>query len=240
MPRLPFILRTPMVHFSAESARLDLLQQLRHRFGFDSFRHGQREVMEAVLLGRDVLAVMPTGQGKSLCFQLPATLTPGLTMVVVPADRVNERSGGCASRARYRGIGLSFRPVAAGTGSDHSGHASGKTPAVVFGPRADAARVVCAQFATGRALLACRRRGALHFTLGTRFRPDYLRLGELRRQTGFAALPCLDGNGHGPACSRTFETSWNFASPSRSSPVFGGRIFNSPYGSAPPRAKRCT
>ncbi|MBK8376952.1 MAG: hypothetical protein IPL14_03145 [Nitrospira sp.] len=55
----------------------DLSTQLSRTFGFSAFRAGQREVMEAVLARRDAMAVMPTGQGKSLCYQLPATLLPG-------------------------------------------------------------------------------------------------------------------------------------------------------------------
>ncbi|OAT87031.1 RecQ family ATP-dependent DNA helicase [Desulfotomaculum copahuensis] len=57
---------------------------LRRYFNFSSFRPGQREVIRAVLGGEDVLAVMPTGGGKSLCYQLPALLLPGLTLVVSP------------------------------------------------------------------------------------------------------------------------------------------------------------
>ena len=59
-------------------------QTLRTIFGFDSFRAGQAEIIETILDGRDVLAVMPTGSGKSLCYQLPALLREGLTIVVSP------------------------------------------------------------------------------------------------------------------------------------------------------------
>jgi ATP-dependent DNA helicase RecQ len=57
---------------------------LRERFGYDGFRPGQGEVVEQLLAGRDCLAVMPTGAGKSLCFQVPALLQPGLSIVVSP------------------------------------------------------------------------------------------------------------------------------------------------------------
>jgi ATP-dependent DNA helicase RecQ len=57
---------------------------LRATFGFEGFRPGQGEIIAAVLDGRDVLAVMPTGSGKSLCYQLPALLHDGLTVVVSP------------------------------------------------------------------------------------------------------------------------------------------------------------
>lgn len=72
----------------------DLSKQLHQQFGFSSFRPGQREVIDAVLSRRDAMAVMPTGQGKSLCYQLPATILPGLTLVISPLialmqDQVN-------------------------------------------------------------------------------------------------------------------------------------------------------
>ena len=59
-------------------------QILRTTFGFEGFRPGQAEIVAAILDGRDVLAVMPTGSGKSLCYQLPALLRDGLTIVVSP------------------------------------------------------------------------------------------------------------------------------------------------------------
>src|SRR5918992_2433107 len=63
---------------------MDLDASLRSLFGFPGFRPGQREACEAALAGRDVLAVMPTGSGKSLCYQLPALLRDELTLVVSP------------------------------------------------------------------------------------------------------------------------------------------------------------
>src|SRR6476659_648017 len=57
---------------------------LRTTFGFEAFRAGQGEIIATILDGRDVLAVMPTGSGKSLCYQLPALLRDGLTVVVSP------------------------------------------------------------------------------------------------------------------------------------------------------------
>src|SRR5271170_481230 len=59
-------------------------RSLRTTFGFGGFRPGQAEIVAAILDGRDVLAVMPTGSGKSLCYQLPALLRDGLTIVVSP------------------------------------------------------------------------------------------------------------------------------------------------------------
>ena len=53
-------------------------------FGYDSFRPGQREVVDTILSGRDCLAILPTGAGKSVCFQVPALMQTGLTYVISP------------------------------------------------------------------------------------------------------------------------------------------------------------
>src|SRR6478609_6076376 len=63
---------------------MDVSAGLREYFGFPAFRRGQREAVEAAVAGRDVLVVMPTGSGKSLCYQLPALMRTDLTVVVSP------------------------------------------------------------------------------------------------------------------------------------------------------------
>ena len=74
---------------------MDARAALRRHFGHDSFRAGQEEIVRAALAGRDLLAVMPTGSGKSIGYQLPALLLPGMTLVVSPLialmkDQVDE------------------------------------------------------------------------------------------------------------------------------------------------------
>ena len=65
---------------SIEKAR----EILKHRFGYDSFRMNQEPAIEAVLRKRDCVVLMPTGGGKSLCYQIPALMLDGLTVVISP------------------------------------------------------------------------------------------------------------------------------------------------------------
>lgn len=62
----------------------DAQDQLKKRFGYESFRPGQAQAVKAVLAHRDVLAIMPTGAGKSICYQIPACVLPGMAVVVSP------------------------------------------------------------------------------------------------------------------------------------------------------------
>ncbi len=103
-------------------SRVDLLTPLKKHFGYSEFRPLQREIIEDALAGRDVFALMPTGGGKSLCFQLPALLREGLTIVVSPlialmkdqvdalqasgiaATFLNSTRSGEGAKARWRGL----------------------------------------------------------------------------------------------------------------------------------------
>lgn len=64
--------------------QLNLLETLKHYFGYDSLRPGQKELMDGILQGKDVLGIMPTGAGKSLCYQVPALMLEGITLVISP------------------------------------------------------------------------------------------------------------------------------------------------------------
>ena len=57
---------------------------LKKYFGYETFRPGQHEIIEQILTGKDALAIMPTGAGKSICYQIPAMLLPGITLVISP------------------------------------------------------------------------------------------------------------------------------------------------------------
>ena len=62
----------------------DVLQVLKTYFGYTEFREGQEEIIREILNGRDILAVMPTGAGKSICYQIPALKLRGITLVISP------------------------------------------------------------------------------------------------------------------------------------------------------------
>ena len=88
---------------------------LKTYFGYDCFKPGQDQVIEAVLGGKDVLGVMPTGAGKSICYQVPALLVPGVTIVITPLislmqDQVKALNG-AGIHAGYINSSLSERQI---------------------------------------------------------------------------------------------------------------------------------
>jgi ATP-dependent DNA helicase RecQ len=117
-----------MVSGSPSGLRID--DVLLERFGFAGFRPGQRELIEAVLAGRDALGVLPTGGGKSICYQLPSILLEGLTVVVSPlialmkdqVDAFNRRKG--AALAVALNSSQSWSEAQATLGQVHRGEAA--------------------------------------------------------------------------------------------------------------------
>jgi ATP-dependent DNA helicase RecQ len=153
---------------------------LRRVFGFDAFRPGQAEIVEAVLAGRDTLAIMPTGGGKSLCFQLPALCRGGLTVVISPLIAL--------MRDQVRGL----QELGVAAGALTSGNTEAETEAVHRAlSRGELKLLYLApeRLASLGTMDMLRRAGVGLIAVdeahcvsqwGHDFRPDYLRIGELR------------------------------------------------------------
>src|SRR3990172_2739265 len=170
------------VGMSAGQAQLE--EHLRRRFGYSEFRPGQREVIETVLDGRDCLCVMPTGGGKSLCYQLPAVVRQGLTLVVSPlialmkdqVDQLRERQ----IPAAYINSSLDWEEQSRRI----AGMQGGQYDLVYFAPELFRSRRFTDALARTKLTLLAVDEAHCISEWGHDFRPDYLRLGRVREQLG--------------------------------------------------------
>jgi ATP-dependent DNA helicase RecQ len=159
----------------------DLLSSV---WGFDAFRPGQEEVVEAVRDGRDVLAIMPTGGGKSLCYQLPALCRDGLTLVVSPLIALMRDQVRALQQAGVAAGALTSTNTGEETAAVHDALVSGTLKLLYIAPERLAAGGTLAMLRRARVGLIAVDEAHCVSQWGHDFRPDYLRIGDLRRTLG--------------------------------------------------------
>ena len=162
----------------------DVERMLREGFGLERFRAGQREVIESLLHGQDVLCVMPTGGGKSLCYQLPALLLPGMTLVVSPLIALMKDQ---VDSLRQRGLRATLLNSTLDPAEQRARILeieAGNYDLVYVAPeRFRSRRFLDAMSKVRLALLAVDEAHCIS-EWGHDFRPDYARIGHARRRLG--------------------------------------------------------
>ncbi len=150
-------------------------------FGFDAFRPGQEEIVEAVARGENVLAIMPTGGGKSLCFQLPALMRPGVTVVISPLIALMRDQVRALQVAGVEAGALTSGNTTQETDAVFEALHAGRLKLLYLAPeRLAAAGVPGMLKRCGVSLIAVDEAHCVS-QWGHDFRPDYLRIGALRQ-----------------------------------------------------------
>ncbi len=159
-------------------------QEYLTRFGLPSFRAGQLDVIEAVLAGSDCLCIMPTGGGKSLCYQLPAVMRPGVALVISPLIALMQDQVDALQKLKLRATFINSSLTTSEQAQRIAGMQAGEFDLVYLAPeRFRSPRFVDAVRQSNVQLLAIDEAHCIS-EWGHDFRPDYARLGWFRKQIG--------------------------------------------------------
>jgi len=162
----------------------DLSDLLRNVFGFDGFRSGQQEILETVIRGDNVLAIMPTGGGKSLCFQLPALARQGVVLVISPLIALmRDQVRGLQSVGVVAGA-LTSANTDAETQYVYDGLENGSLKLLYLAPERLGSSSTFALLRRYNISMIAVDEAHCVSQWGHDFRPDYLKIGELRRTLG--------------------------------------------------------
>jgi ATP-dependent DNA helicase RecQ len=169
----------------------DARHVLRERFGYDAFRPGQERAVESVLERRDTLVVLPTGGGKSLCYQVPALVLPGLTVVLSPLISLMKDQ---VDALVARGVPATFlnSTLAAGEISARMSRVQrGEVKLLYVAPeRFDLGSLADRLRGVGVSLLAVDEAHCIS-EWGHDFRPSYLRIAQIRERLGWPPVVAL-------------------------------------------------
>src|SRR6056297_3554011 len=154
---------------------------LRDVFGFDAFRPGQEEIVHTVATGCNTLAIMPTGGGKSLCFQLPALLRPGLTVVISPLIALMRDQVRALTEAGVSAAALTSANTEAESAAAFDALADGTLKLLYMAPERLASGGTDRMLSEAGVTLLAVDEAHCVSQWGHDFRPDYLRIGALRR-----------------------------------------------------------
>jgi ATP-dependent DNA helicase RecQ len=193
-----------------EPTHHDLDAELLKHFGHANFRQGQRQVVETLLAWRSALAVFPTGGGKSLCYQLPAILMDGVTLVVSPLIALMKDQVDVLQKRGIAAARLDSTLTPAETASIYEGLASGKLKLLYVAPERFVSETFVAKIKRANISMLAIDEAHCISEWGHNFRPEYLRLAALAKKFRIPRVLALTATAT-PAVSKEIREAFRIA-----------------------------